>query len=199
MNAIRTYPLFAQPDEAAGAGSAPRDIVDEGLEAWKREFPHMDITTEGLVARIHKISRYIDKTLKETAAEFQLTMGDWELLSSLRRQGPPYRLSPSQLSKDLMLSSGAMTNRLDNLEEAGLIVRLPHPEDRRGVIVELTDKGRDTWGEAVDVQAAKEKMFADALTDEEKDLANDLLRKMLLAFQKKGSYPRRAELLEESP
>lgn len=195
MHATRIA-LLAPPDEGAGAGS-PRDIVDEGLEAWKREFPHMDITTEGLVARIHKISRYIDKTLKETASDFGLTMGDWELLSSLRRQGPPYRLSPSQLSKDLMLSSGAMTNRLDNLEEAGLIVRLPHPEDRRGVIVELTEKGRDTWGEAVDVQAAKEKMFADALTDDEKDQANDLLRKMLLAFQEKGRYPRRSELAED--
>lgn len=181
-----------------GSGAPERDIVDLGIEAWIREFPHMDIATEGLVSRIHKISRYIDRTLSETAAEFGLTVGDWELLSSLRRQGPPYRLSPTQLSKDLMLSSGAMTARLDKLENQGLILRHRDPDDRRGIKVELTDKGRDLWGEAVDVQAAKEKLFADSLTDEEKAQANDLLRKMLIELQRKaGEYPRRAELAKK--
>lgn len=191
-----THGLHLAP--ASPPAPEERDLVDVSLEAWLREFPHMDVATEGLVARIHKISRYIDRTLSETAAEFGLTMGDWELLSSLRRQGPPYRMSPTELAKDMMLSSGTMTNRLDKLEEQGLIIRHPHPEDRRGIQVELTDKGRDLWGTAVDVQAAKEKMFADALSDEEKEMANDLLRKMMLAFQRKaGPLPRRAELARE--
>jgi DNA-binding MarR family transcriptional regulator len=197
MKKMPTLPLtraFSPGSPAGGPPAERRDLVDVALETWKREFPNMDVTTEGLVSRIHKISRYIDKALSETAQEFGLTVGDWELLSCLRRQGPPYKCSPSELSRDLMLSSGAMTNRLDKLEEQGLIARHPDPSDRRGVQVELTTKGRDIWSEAVDMQAAKEKFFADALTDEEKDLTNDLLRKMLLAFRSKGPYPRRVEL-----
>lgn len=193
MNEMEPTSKSSVPDTV----EAEKDLVDVALETWLREFPKMDVTTEGLVSRIHKISRYIDRALTETASEFGLTMGDWELLSTLRRQGPPYCLSPTKLSKDLMLSSGAMTNRLDKLEDQGLIARHPDPSDRRAIQVELTEKGRDLWGTAVEVQASKEKFFADALTDEEKDLANDLLRKMLLVFQKKAPYPKRSELAKD--
>jgi DNA-binding MarR family transcriptional regulator len=188
---------LAPPDDIEGKVEE-RDVVDRGLEHWKREFPDMDLATEGLVSRIHKISRYIDKAMRETAGEFGLAVSDWDVLSSLRKQGPPYCLKPSELCTDMMLTSGAMTSRLDKLEEQGLVTRTPDPDDRRGVLVQLTDKGRDVWGQAVEVQASKEKFFADVLTDEEKDLTNDMLRKMLLTFQKKsGKVPRRA-LIEES-
>jgi DNA-binding MarR family transcriptional regulator len=189
---------LAPPTDELGGAPEEMDRVDIGLEAWKREFPNMDLETEGLVSRIHKISRYIDRAMSETASEFGLTVSDWELMSSLRRQGPPYRLKPSQLCTDMMMSSGAMTARLDKLEQEGLITRTKDPDDRRGVIVELTEKGRDLWGEAVDVQAAKEKMFADALTDREKQLANNMLRKMLITLQRQaGDYPRRIELAKK--
>src|SRR5919109_4857248 len=92
-----------------GARPARQDIVDRHIEDWTREFPTMDVETEGLVERISKLSRYLERSLAETATAFGLTMQDWELLSALRRVGPPYRLSPTQLGSDLMLSSGAMT------------------------------------------------------------------------------------------
>jgi DNA-binding MarR family transcriptional regulator len=181
-----------------GAGKeARRDIVDRHIEDWKREFPSMDVATEGLVERIAKLSRYLDRSMAETATSFGLTMQDWELLSALRRVGPPYRLSPSQLAADLMLSSGAMTARLDRLEKAGLIRRRPDPADRRAVRVELTEKGSTTWGDAVDVQAERERRIAAALSEREKAALNGLLRRLMLTFEETaGPPPRRAEILE---
>ena len=166
-----------------------QDVIDRCIPEWEREFPEMDIATEALVGRIHKISRHILKSLNETAAAFDLTISDWDMLSALRRQGAPYRLSPTELAKELMLSSGAMTNRLDRLEEAGLVRRSPDPDDRRAVRVELTDHGRDVWSEAVEVQAAKEQMFAGELTQEDKEQLNSLLRRMMLTLEKKAERP----------
>jgi DNA-binding MarR family transcriptional regulator len=173
------------------------DIVDRHMDDWTREFPGMDVATEGLVERIQKLARYFERTLGETAREFGLTIQDWELLSSLRRVGPPYRLSPSRLASDLMLSSGAMTARLDRLERSGLVRRRPDPDDRRAVRVELTTKGRETWGAAVDVQAAKEHRIAAALSEKEKETLNGLLRRLMRTFEETaGPPPPRSELLE---
>jgi DNA-binding MarR family transcriptional regulator len=83
------------------------------------------------------------------------------------------------------LSSGAITNRLDRLEEAGLVRRLPDPADRRGVVVELTDKGRDTYQSAVGVQAKKEELITAALTDREKQQLNALLRRLMVEFERR--------------
>jgi DNA-binding MarR family transcriptional regulator len=176
---------------------ADPDIVDRHIADWLREFPDMDVATEGLVERIQKLARYFERSLGETAREFGLTIQDWELLSSLRRVGPPYRLSPSRLASDLMLSSGAMTARLDRLERAGLVRRRPDPDDRRAIRVELTEKGRQTWGAAVDVQAAKERHIAAALSEKEKELLNGLLRRLMRSFEETaGPPPPRSELLE---
>jgi len=173
------------------------DIVDRHIEDWRREFPRMDVATEGLVERIQKLARYFERSLGETAREFGLTIQDWELLSSLRRVGPPYRLSPSRLASDLMLSSGAMTARLDRLERAGLVRRRPDPDDRRALRVELTGKGRQTWGAAVDVQAEKERRIAGALSEKEKELLNGLLRRLMRTFEETaGPPPQRSELLD---
>lgn len=175
-----------------------RDLVDEHLETWKREIPELDIEVEGLTARIHKLARYIGRTLGETASAFGLKMSEWDVLGGLRRVGPPYRLSPSDLCRQCSLSSGAMTSRLDRLEEEDLIRRLPDPEDRRGVQVELTDKGRKVWDSALEVQTTKERMFADALTDAEKQELNDLLRKLMLSFQQKaGPPPPKSQMLPQ--
>ncbi|TMK19260.1 MAG: MarR family transcriptional regulator [Actinobacteria bacterium] len=179
------------------AAAQKGDIVDRHILDWVREFPDMDVATEGLVERIAKLARYFERSLGETASEFGLTIQDWELLGALRRVGPPYRLSPSKLAQDLMLSSGAMTARLDRLERARLVRRRPDPDDRRAVRVELTDKGSKTWGAAVDVQAAKERYIAASLNEKEKALLNDLLRRLMRTFEETaGPPPPRSEVLE---
>ena len=156
-----------------------RDAVDEKLEGWVADLPGIDLEVEGIVERIHLLWKRIRSMLAETLAEFGLNVGEWAVLGSLLRAGPPYRRSPGQLAKSFDLTSGAMTNRLDRLESEKLIRRLPDPDDRRGVIVELTAKGRKVWESAVGAQAAKEQFVASALDRREQEQLNALLRRMV--------------------
>lgn len=170
--------------------AAARDIVDDKLEVWERAIPELDVATEGIVERIQKLARAFDQSMDETLAAFGVTSGEWRLLCSLRYQGEPHRLTPGQLSQQLGLSSGAMTNRLDRLEAAGHIRRLPDPDDRRSVLIELTDSGWQLWQASVGVQATKERLLASSLTDDEKASLNQLLRHLMLAF---GKVSKRAD------
>jgi DNA-binding MarR family transcriptional regulator len=161
----------------------PHDLVDRKLEVWARELPELDLATEGIVERIQKLERYLRRSMDETLATSGLSFGEWRLLGALRYAGPPYRRTPGQLSEDLGLSSGAMTNRLDRLESAGLIRRLPDPDDRRSLQIELTDGGWKAWQDSVGVQAAKEQLVASALSSDEKEQLNTLLRRLLVSFE----------------
>ena len=162
--------------------SAP-DTVDANLEVWARELPELDLETEGIIERIHRLERFVDRAMHETLEAFELSHGEWKVLANLRRAGPPYRGKPGRLAKRLALSSGAMTNRLDNMEARGLVRRLDDPADRRGVIVELTDAGKRLWDAAVGAQAEKESIVDSALGDREKRELNDLLRRLMHAFE----------------
>ena len=164
-----------------------RDGVDRMLEVWKQELPDLDLATEGIVERIQKITKHLARAMNETLSEFGLDRGEWWLLSALRRSGPPYRRSPGHLSQDLGLSTGAMTNRLDRLEAAGLVRRLPDPNDRRAVQVELTEAGWQAWQDSVGAQAQKEALVASALTPAEKERLNSLLRRLLLELERDAS------------
>ena len=160
------------------------DGVDPQLEVWGRELPGLDLETEGIVERIGKLERYLDRSTRETLEAFDLSHGEWRLLGRLRYAGPPYRGKPGMLSEALGLSTGAMTNRLDNMERRGLLRRLDDPDDRRGVLVELTQQGRDLWEASVGAQAQKEALVASALDEREKRELNDLLRRMMNAFER---------------
>jgi DNA-binding MarR family transcriptional regulator len=164
-----------------------RDHVDRFLEEIRAELPtDLDMTVEGIVDRIQGIARRLQKLLDETVSEYGLSHGEWKVLSSLRRAGPPYRRSAGDLARIADLSTGAMTNRLDQLEEGGLVRRLRDPDDRRGVLVELTDRGREIWEEALGVQAEKEALFTAALSAREREQLNRLLRRLMLEFEKRG-------------
>jgi DNA-binding MarR family transcriptional regulator len=164
-----------------------RDHVDRFLEEIRAELPSdLDMTVEGVVDRIQGIARRLHKLVDETLSEHGLSQGEWKVLSSLRWAGPPYRRSAGDLARIADLSTGAMTNRLDQLERAGLVRRLRDPDDRRGVLVELTDRGSAIWEEALGVQAEKEALFAAALSKREREQLNELLRRLMLAFEKRG-------------
>jgi DNA-binding MarR family transcriptional regulator len=162
------------------------DHVDAMLEIWKRELPDLDLATEGIVERIQKIARNLDHAMEETLISHHLNRGEWRMLGALRRSGPPYRRSPGQLASEMGLSSGAMTNRLDRMEAAGLIRRQPDPSDRRGQQVTLTDAGWQAWQTSTDAQATKEALIASALTPDEKEQLNVLLRRFLISFEQVG-------------
>jgi len=158
------------------------DRIDAMLGVWKREIPNLDIPTEGIVERIQTLAHYFDRSMDETLAEFKLDRRAYYLLGHLRSSGSPYRRSPGQLAEGMRLSSGAMTNRLDRMEEAGLIRRLPDPSDRRGVLIEPTEAGNAAWDQCVGAQAQREALIASALSEAEKDELHGLLRRLMGAF-----------------
>ena len=162
-----------------------QDHVDRFLETIHLVLPDLDLEIEGIVDRIAGLSRRIHRSMDETLSEFGLDSAEHKALSALTQAGPPHRSTPGKLAKRMDLSSGAMTNRLDRLEEAGLIRRLPDPDDRRGVVVELTDEGRRLYQQAVGVQAKKEALITDALNDREKKQLNSLLRRLMLEFERR--------------
>ena len=161
-----------------------QDGVDRNLAEWPAELQGVDLGVEAAVQRMQRIVRAIRRRMDETLSEYDLSFSDWGMLGHLTMSGPPYRSSPGQLSDKEGLSSGAMTNRLDRLEESGLVRRLPDPNDRRALLVELTEKGHDLWAEALGVQAAKEAAVAAALDAKELARLNTLLRKVLLEFER---------------
>jgi DNA-binding MarR family transcriptional regulator len=139
----------------------------------------IDLEVEGIVDRIGKIHRRMKKAQAATLREHDLTPEEWGVMSTLRLGSDACRSSPGDLASDLELSSGAMTSRLDRLEEAGLVRRLPDPDDRRGIVVELTEKGRASWDTAMNVQGRREAFFARTLAKSEQKQLNALLRKLL--------------------
>lgn len=172
------------------------DNMDRMLDVWVREIPGLDRLTEGIVERVDTLARYFNHSMETTLAEFGLDRRTHRVLGRLRYQGPPYRLSAGQLAEGMGLSSGAMTNRLDRLEAAGLVRRLPDPDDRRGVLVEPTEAGHAAWGRATDMQARREALIASALTEEEKEQLHSLLRRLMRAFPdevRQGAKRRRAQ------
>lgn len=117
------------------------DWIDELGEVWRREYRHLDTAALPPLVRLARLSLLIDSLQDEVLRPFELARGDYGVLAMLRRAGPPYELSPSQLTSRLARSSGGMTKILKRLEEAGLVRRLPDPEDGRGSRVSLTPAG----------------------------------------------------------
>src|SRR5215212_8376542 len=125
---------------------AERDHVDRFLEQLAGATAlDLDLETEAIVDRISGIHKRIKREMEATLAAHGLSHGEWQVLANLYHGGEPYCSSPGELSADLELSSGAMTNRIDRLEARGYVRRRPDPDDRRGVLVELTPDGRKAW------------------------------------------------------
>lgn len=163
-----------------------RDSVDRFLETWNEDIPELDPTTEGIVDRLYALAKHLKRTTDETLTNFGVNHGEWKVLLALRRSGPPYRRSPGWLAEREGLSSGAMTNRLDRLEQAGLIQRLPDPDDRRALHVELTKEGHKVWEASTGAQAAKEAEIISALNERQQEQLTKLLRRLMLVFERAG-------------
>ena len=168
--------------EAVGTKTTTRDALDDKLDVWAREIPDLDRTTEGIIERIQILAWNLNQSMEDTLAKTGLDRRTFSLLGKLRAYGPPYRTSAGKLATDLMLSSGAMTNRLDRLETAGLIRRLADPNDRRGTIIEPTQLGIAMWDKAVGTQARRERLLSQVLTKAERERLHDLLRHLMTGF-----------------
>ena len=162
------------------------DDLDAALLVWAREIPVLDPLTEGIVERIHILAYRLNESSSETLREFGLDRRAFRLLGRLRSYGPPYQRSAGMLAAELQISSGAMTNRLDRLEAAGLVRRLPDPSDRRGTLVEPTEAGHAAWDATVVKQAGREQAITTVLSEDERTELHRLLRRLMTAFPDSG-------------
>lgn len=160
-----------------------QDHVDRFLDVLRARLPELDLEVEGIVDRIHGLNRRFRKMMESTLAEHGLTYEEWGVLNVLHLAGPPFRAAPGKIARRLELTSGAMTARLDKLEASGLVQRKPDPDDRRGLRVELTEAGKKAYKQAIGAQAEKEAFVAAALSDQEKEELNALLRRLMRQFE----------------
>lgn len=151
------------------------------MAQWKRVRPELDVSPTHTLQRITRINLLQTTSFTEVFARYGISWGEYLVLAALRRAGPPYRMNPTTLFNSMILSSGAMTNRLDRLEEMSLIRRLPDPNDRRGRLVELTTKGRELVDKAVVEHLANEERMLRGLSASERSRLAELLRKLLLS------------------
>jgi DNA-binding MarR family transcriptional regulator len=156
------------------------DRAAKAIEQWRRERPDLDVSPMGVIGRLNEASSLISRDrLAPVFARFGLQPGEFDVLATLRRSGQPYALTPTDLYEATMVTSGAMTARLDRLEKAGLIRRAPHPSDRRGVVVQLTEKGLKLIDEALAAHVANEHEILSGLTHPERETLADLLAKLI--------------------
>jgi len=156
------------------------DAVDRIIEQWRRERPDLDPSAKGVTGRITRLRNIIsDRYASDAFAPHGLTGGDYGILAALRRVGAPHELTPTELTRQQMVTSGGMTAMLDRLERKGWIERVPNPNDRRGVLVRLTAEGKAVVDAAMVDHAATEHALVEALTPKEREQLSALLRKLL--------------------
>ncbi len=161
------------------AGAGPRDEVDDLVAAWQAERPDLDIEPLQVLSRVSRLARHLDRARRTAFASHDLEPWEFDVLSALRRQGAPYQLSPGALLRTTLVTSGTMTNRIDRLEQAGLVRRQPDPQDKRGVLVTLTAAGRARADAALADLLASERVLLEGLGSAERRTLADLLRVLL--------------------
>ncbi len=157
------------------------DAIDRIVHQWNRERPLLDVSVTYVLQRISRLYLLQSATFAEVFDRYDITFGEFEVLAALLRSGPPYQMTPTQLVDSVVLSSGAMTNRIDRVEALGLVERLPDPHDRRGTLVALTREGLKTVDAAVVAHLANEERLLGALSPAERGTLARLLRKLLLS------------------
>jgi DNA-binding MarR family transcriptional regulator len=164
-----------------------KDIIDDLQEDWSLARPDLDTAAMGVVLRIQALEKIFGDQAAERLQEFGLHWWQYDVLSALRRQGSPFLLAASELAQAGRLTSGAMTNRIDRLEQAGLVRRLPDPQDRRRVLVQLTEAGLKRVDLATKARFDTAAAALACLGARQRQQLSDLLRRLLLA--QKGHAP----------
>ena len=158
------------------------DGVDTIIEQWRAARPDLDPSPIGVIGRISRLARELEARLEVVYREHGLEPGWHDVLATLRRTGPPYRLRPSDFTGSLMLTSSGTTKRLDRLEQAGLVARTADPSDRRGVLITLTDEGRALIDRVTEAHMANEARLLEGLSEADRDRLAGLLRELALTL-----------------
>ena len=160
------------------------DHVDMIVAQWGRERPDLDTAPMALIGRLKRLSLQLTRGMEKTWAIHGLNSASFDVLATLRRSPPPHRLSPGDLIASTMVTSGTMTNRIDQLEKAGLVERVRNPEDGRGFLISLTDKGFTVIDAAVTEHVATQEKLVSGLSEDDRAVLNALLRKFTASLQK---------------
>jgi DNA-binding MarR family transcriptional regulator len=155
------------------------DAVDRIVDQWAVERPDLDTTAMAVFGRIFRLARVAGDQVERVYANFGIGRAEFDVLATLRRAGEPHQLSPGALAAAMMLSSGGTTARLDRLEKLGHVERFPAPNDRRGVLVRLTPRGRRIVDSAVAAGLAEQKRLLAHLPKAKQDQLSALLREAL--------------------
>lgn len=158
------------------------DPVDAILEQWRRERPDLDVSPMGVIGRISRLGDEFDARLRPTFAASGLGEGEFDVLATLRRSGPGAELTPGELTASMMVTSGAVSKRLDRLVGAGLVHRRSSDQDARSRLVSLTEQGRQLVDAAVEAHLANEERLLAGLSPEERRQLADLLRRLTLSL-----------------
>ncbi|ABI73470.1 MarR family winged helix-turn-helix transcriptional regulator [Shewanella frigidimarina] len=157
--------------------------IDRVVAQWDEQKPHLDTEPMAILGRFLRLQKHIEAEISACHKQFDLTMGEFDVLATLRRNGKPYTLTPSKLLSSMMLTSGAMTNRLDKLESKDLIARVHSTEDRRSVSVALTNKGLAIIDEAIEEHVRIQHKLVASLSDSELPELNQLFKTWLAGFE----------------
>lgn len=155
------------------------DFTDALVDQWRRERPDLDFWPVDVVGRVGRLARLLEREFRVFFAEHGLEKGEWDVLAALRRSGEPYAVTAGTLLRSELLTSGAVTNRVDRMEEKGLVERVRDTQDRRAVLVRLTDRGRALADELIGSHLANEERLLAHLTRDENAVLADSLRKLL--------------------
>lgn len=162
------------------------DAVDRIVAQWARERPELDTGPMEVIGRIHRLADILEAELRTVFATEGLGNGEFDVLATLRRAGSPYALSPSEITASAMVTSGAVTKRVDRLERAGLVKRTRDDADGRGRRVRLTDRGLRVTDSLVERHWANEERLLGSLRPRQRQQLVGLLRTLLLDLEPEG-------------
>ena len=173
-----------EDDSGAGTRQVPvlLDEVDDLVAAWRAQRPDLDVEPMQVLSRISRLARHLDIARRGAFADHGLEAWEFDVLSALRRQGPPFQLTPGALLRATLVTSGTMTNRIDRLAAGGLVRREPDPRDKRGVLVTLTEQGVARADAALADLLRRERALLSVLDRSERQRLADLMRTLLVPF-----------------
>lgn len=155
------------------------DDIDKIKDQWAKQRPDLNTDPMALIGRISRLAHHLGQEMSKTFAAHGLTSAGFDVLATLLRSGPPHALSPNQLLATMMVTSGTMTHRIDLLEKDGLVRRIRNPDDKRGVMVALTDKGKQVVDAAVTDHVATQMRLVSHLAPDQQKQLNTLLKVFL--------------------
>jgi DNA-binding MarR family transcriptional regulator len=164
----------------------PLDHVARIQAEWRRQRPDVDVSPQGVIGRLHRLADRLTDELCRVYGDYGLSEGEFDVLCALRRAGEPYERAPGELAAHTMVTTGAMTKRIDRLEQAGLVTRRRSDGDQRGRIVALTASGRELIDQAFTDHMRNERRLLDLLTPDEAEVLESLLTTWLSRVEEEG-------------